>query len=87
MKRKIRTLVKKNNCKYCKTIDNLTIDHKIPRCQGGSDDIKNLQCLCERCNSMKSGMSDKQVRRLFRWFIQVQKSREEHGKNPYSLKH
>lgn len=31
----------------------LVIDHKLPREWGGSDDIDNLQPLCEECNSGK----------------------------------
>lgn len=31
----------------------LHVDHKIPRSWGGSDDIENLQALCEDCNEGK----------------------------------
>lgn len=31
----------------------LVVDHKIPRDWGGSDDLENLQPLCEDCNSGK----------------------------------
>lgn len=40
-------------CAYCGSTKNLTIDHIIPICRGGSDDIKNLQCLCRDCNRKK----------------------------------
>ena len=32
---------------------NLTVDHIVPRSKGGSDDMENLQLLCQACNSMK----------------------------------
>ena len=44
---------------YCKgcghhfQLRNLTIDHKTPRSQGGSNDIGNLQLLCHACNQLK----------------------------------
>jgi len=73
------------HCKYCRATEFLTIDHKVAQINGGSDDIKNLQCLCKRCNSMKSKFDDKKVRSLFRWFLQIQESRIEHDKKPYEL--
>jgi len=37
-------------CKKCgKTID-LTIEHIIPRCVGGSNELNNLEILCRSCN-------------------------------------
>lgn len=32
----------------------LTRDHIIPRCQGGTSDLDNIQVLCCRCNNLKS---------------------------------
>ena len=32
---------------------NFTIDHKIPRSEGGTDDFDNLWLLCNACNSTK----------------------------------
>jgi hypothetical protein len=40
-------------CVYCKSTDNLSIDHIIPVSQGGNNHISNLQTLCRSCNSMK----------------------------------
>ena len=34
-----------------------TIDHIMPLSRGGTNDIKNLQLACKRCNSMKSNMT------------------------------
>jgi len=40
-------------CLCCNATTNLSIDHVIPVCDGGVDDISNLQPLCCRCNSKK----------------------------------
>lgn len=73
-------------CRYCKSTQNLTVDHKVPKTQGGKDEIKNYQTLCERCNKIKSGLSHKEVMRYFNWFLEVQKGRIKAGKKPYLLK-
>ena len=43
----------KFTCVFCKSKDNLSIDHIIPVSKGGSDDKSNLQVLCRSCNSIK----------------------------------
>ena len=88
-KTKDRYKNKKNTmtrCKYCKSQDNLTIDHKVPVVKGGLDSDRNLQCLCFKCNTMKSDLTHKQVVSLFKWFLQIQESRVIQGKKPYTLK-
>ena len=44
-------------CPYCheaiQTQEDLTIDHIIPRANGGTDDIKNLQPMHKHCNCDK----------------------------------
>ena len=40
--------------------DDLAIDHKIPRSQGGSDDEDNLQTLCRFCNTQKGVKSNEE---------------------------
>ena len=40
-----------NRCKYHYYLFNdLEVDHIIPRANGGQDDDKNLQLLCDNCN-------------------------------------
>lgn len=48
------------NVRYAVSLSNLrkmTIDHIMPLSRGGTNDIKNLQLACKRCNSMKSNMT------------------------------
>jgi len=43
----------KHSCLACGTKENLTLDHIIPRSKGGSNDVDNLQVLCQHCNLAK----------------------------------
>ena len=86
MKRK-RHNIKMKRCRYCRATENLTKDHIVPLIQGGKDEIKNLQVLCKRCNEMKSGLSHKQLRNLWKFFIDINASREAHGKKPLLWKY
>ncbi len=40
-------------CQYCGAIDNLTLDHVIPKSRGGSSTWDNLVTACKTCNSKK----------------------------------
>ena len=47
-------------CQYCGdkvTPDNVTLDHFIPQCKGGTHTKENLRTACLLCNSIKSGKS------------------------------
>lgn len=41
-------------CQMC-GMEGDSVDHIIPRSQGGTDDDFNLQLLCRLCNSVKGG--------------------------------
>lgn len=48
-------------CKGCDMhfqIQNLTVDHIVPRESGGGDEIENLMLLCGHCNSVKGHRGD-----------------------------
>jgi 5-methylcytosine-specific restriction endonuclease McrA len=42
-----------HKCAYCGSEENLTIDHIIPQCKGGTDYTKNVVCCCKTCNQSK----------------------------------
>jgi 5-methylcytosine-specific restriction endonuclease McrA len=42
-----------DRCLRCRRKRKLTKDHVVPVAMGGSDDISNLQPLCQQCNSSK----------------------------------
>lgn len=37
-------------CKYAFAINDLTIEHKVPICLGGSNDFDNIELSCAPCN-------------------------------------
>lgn len=78
-RKQLRTLLKMKKCRYCHSKENLTLDHKIPKVQGGEDEYKNLQCLCYRCNSMKSELSHKRIMQLKKWFVQIEIDKQQNG--------
>lgn len=41
-------------CVHCGSEQNLTLDHKLARAQGGTNHISNLQMLCSKCNAAKA---------------------------------
>jgi 5-methylcytosine-specific restriction endonuclease McrA len=45
-----------NRCACCYGREKLTRDHIIPLTKGGTDDITNIQPLCQPCNSSKNNV-------------------------------
>lgn len=42
-----------NQCQYCGSKKDLTIDHVLPKSRGGQSTWTNLTAACKRCNSLK----------------------------------
>ncbi len=54
----------RNRCQYCNHLfptSELTLDHVIPRSQGGKDSWENLVCACVPCNARKGGRTPAQA--------------------------
>jgi 5-methylcytosine-specific restriction endonuclease McrA len=50
-----------NRCQYCGSTQNLTIDHVVPRSQGGKDTWTNLVTACHDCNTEKGSRTPEQA--------------------------
>jgi len=53
-----------NRCQYCGRRFNtqeLSLDHVIPRSQGGASSWANVVCACTRCNKRKGGRTPRQA--------------------------
>lgn len=42
-----------NQCVYCGSADNLTLDHVLPKANGGHDTTHNVVPACRACNQSK----------------------------------
>jgi 5-methylcytosine-specific restriction endonuclease McrA len=42
-----------NQCAYCGSEENITLDHIIPQCKGGLDIKTNVVACCHSCNQSK----------------------------------
>ena len=52
-------------CWYCGEVcpeDQMTLDHFVPRCEGGSDEDSNLVPSCRSCNGAKGPLTVEQFR-------------------------
>jgi hypothetical protein len=69
-------------CQYCGekvSVENVTLDHFIPRHLGGSNKKENLRTACLLCNSIKSGKSYEEAAMYLLKSIQERKKRSAEG--------
>lgn len=52
----------KKQCYYCEATENLTIEHKLARSLGGTNNRNNIVLACVSCNNKKSAEESRQVR-------------------------
>ena len=60
---------KMTRCDYCDiklNRKNFSVDHGMPLSRGGDTNEKNLVYCCDKCNSAKGEMSDKEFRQLMK---------------------
>ena len=58
----------RNKCQYCGKVfptSELSLDHVVPRAQGGKDAWDNLVCACIKCNARKGGRTPEQANMRF----------------------
>lgn len=48
-------------CVYCGTRQDLTLDHVIPKSQGGKDTWTNLVTACQKCNTFKGNRTPEEA--------------------------
>jgi HNH endonuclease. len=63
----ILVLMNNDICPYCnKQIEPLlfSIDHRLPKNRGGSNELSNLQLIDIKCNKVKGDLTDEEFKRL-----------------------
>jgi 5-methylcytosine-specific restriction endonuclease McrA len=59
-----------HQCAYCKKpfLDKseATLDHIVPKCRAGTDDLSNLCLACKECNDAKANQNAKKFRKRIR---------------------
>lgn len=64
LSRKNILLRDRNTCMYCGVVQHageLTLDHILPRAQGGRDSWQNLVACCKKCNRFKADRTPEQA--------------------------
>jgi 5-methylcytosine-specific restriction endonuclease McrA len=52
------------SCQYCRSSDDLTFDHVIPRSRGGRTTWENIVTACAPCNLAKGGRTPKEAQMI-----------------------
>lgn len=55
-----------NECTYCGSNKNLTIDHIVPKSRGGTNDWTNLTTCCIKCNLKKADRTPEEAGMVLR---------------------
>lgn len=50
-----------HRCQYCGAMEDLTLDHVVPKSHGGPDTWENLVAACVPCNNRKGGRTPDQA--------------------------
>ncbi|WP_138993053.1 HNH endonuclease [Larkinella sp. C7] len=50
-----------NRCQYCGKLEDLTLDHVLPKSRGGKTNWDNLITACKRCNSQKGDLTPEEA--------------------------
>lgn len=50
-----------NKCQYCNSKNDLSLDHVVPKCQGGLTNWENVVVACVKCNLKKAGRTPDQA--------------------------
>lgn len=77
-----------SRCLYCGSVENLTVDHIIPRSKGGKNGLDNVTKACENCNLLKSSHDinqfyEKMVDYRFKSYYMFHQSLKLHRKADY----
>lgn len=50
-----------HKCGYCRSAEDLTLDHVIPRSRGGQNTWENLVTCCKKCNAKKDNRTPEEA--------------------------
>jgi len=69
-------------CAYCGADGPLEIEHRVPLCRGGTNDISNIVPACRPCNRRKQKKTDAEFRALLQRERAIKEASSEKGPGP-----